>query len=184
MSFATSTAIALGVGAASAGASVYGAKKSADASKGAAKTQSAAADKAMAAQQAGYQQQRADFDPYRQAGVAALGRLGATAGTYTGGMPQQGPPQGQPMQMGQLGMRPPGGPMPGQGVPQMQAQMGMGGPQGGGMAQGGMVRVIAPTGEVAMLPAAQAQLAVQRGARIDNSGGGGMPGGPMQRGMV
>lgn len=133
-----------------------------NASKNAAKTQAVAGDKALAAQQAGYTQQRNDFQPYQQAGVAALGRLGQTAGTYQGGPPQppsQMPPQGPPQGLGQLGQPP---------------QMGMGGP--GGPQGGALVQVRAPTGEMAMLPQAQAQAAVAKGATI--VGQGGQPGMP------
>lgn len=164
MSVATGTAIAIG---ASTAASLAGAKMAANASKNAAKTQAAAGQQAIQAQQAGYQQQRQDFNPYLQAGTAALGRMGQTAGTYTGGPPQP-PPQGPPQGLGQLGMPPQGAP------PQMA---------GGSPPQGGMVRVQAPTGEVAMLPQAQAQLAVQKGAKILGPGGPPQPGAMPGRGL-
>lgn len=170
MSGVTGTMIGIGVA-----SSLASAKMQSNAAKNAAKTQAAAGDKALAAQQSGYQQQRQDFQPYQQAGNAALARLGQTAGTYTGGstaapfpMPQQ-PPQGG---LGSLGQPPPGAlpplggsPAPGPGMP---PQM----PSGG--AQGGLVRVQAPTGEMAMLPPQQAQAAVAKGAKIlDGSPGAG-----------
>jgi hypothetical protein len=188
----TATIVGLSTAAARAGASVYAAKKGANAAKNAAATQSAAADKALAAQKEGYQQQRQDFSPYQQAGTAALGRLGATAGTYTGGMPSQGPPpmpppsppQGIPgpvmnqqggglASLGQSQGQPPGGPPPGAPSP----TSGIPPSPGGGVPGGGqMVRVQAPTGEVAMLPMAQAQAAVQKGAKIlQGPPQGGMP---------
>lgn len=174
MSVATGTAIAIGVGAAGAASSLASAKIAANASKSAAKTQAAAGQQALNAQQQGYQQQRQDFSPYLQAGTTALGRLGQTAGTYTGGMPQpQGPPPQMPQRpqqaMGSLGsLGAPQGPPPGAPPPQM------------GGAQGGLVRVQAPTGEVAMLPMAVAQQAVQKGAKILQDGPQGMPPGGMQ----
>lgn len=168
MCVGTATAITLGVTAASAGASLAGAKMASNASKNAAATQSAAADKALAAQQQGYQQQRQDFSPYLQAGTAALGRLGQTAGTYTGGMPKPQAPLSPPMGgMGQLGA--PSPQMPGQTpvtMPQVGAvpqQPGTGGPM-----PGSLVKVQAPTGQVAMLPQDVAQRAVAAGAKIVN----------------
>jgi hypothetical protein len=170
MSGVTGTMIGIGVA-----SSLASAKISSNASKNAAKTQAAAGDKALAAQQAGYQQQRQDFSPYQQAGNAALGRLGQTAGTYTGGMPQpppqmpQQPPPGGLGSLGQPSMGAPsssmgGQPAPGPGMP----------PQGPQSAPGGLVRVQAPTGEMAMLPPQQAQAAVAKGAKIlDGSPGAG-----------
>lgn len=58
----------IGAGVLGAGASIYGANKAADA-------QTAAADKASQIAQDQYQQNRADFTPFRQAGVDALGQL-------------------------------------------------------------------------------------------------------------
>ena len=172
-------AIAIGLGA-SAAAQVAAAKVASNAAKKAAATQAAAGEKGLQAEREGYQQQRTDFNPYREQGTAALGNLSRMAGQYTGGPaptggwgaappaqppgPPQGPPQGPPgrPQMGQLGNAPPpsGGPQMSGGAPPMS-----GGPMapGGG---GGMVRVQAPNGEIAMLPMAQAQQAVQKGARI------------------
>jgi hypothetical protein len=71
-------AVPLIIGAASAGAQAYGAKKQADAAKGAARDQQAAGDRALAANQAVYQDQRSMMAPYVQAGqssASALGRL-------------------------------------------------------------------------------------------------------------
>lgn len=150
-----------------AGASLVGAKMSSNASQDAAKTQSAAADKALAAQQQGYQTQRADFSPYLQAGTAALGRLGQTAGTYTGGMPA---PQAPRPGLGQLGTPPPSMPTTMSAMPSVPSGQ-MPPPQGRAMAgmtppAGGLITVQAPTGETAKMTQAQAQMAVQKGARI------------------
>lgn len=173
-------AVPLILGGASAATSIAGAKMASNASKNAANTQSTAADRALAAQQAGYQQQRQDFAPYQQAGTGAVGRLNNLAGQYTGGMPNQPPPNAPlpaspPPGLGQLGMPGPGmrpqanivwsgrqqpPQMGGPGMPPPGAMSQ--GPQGGGSA----VRVQAPTGEIAMLTPQQAQMAVQKGARV------------------
>lgn len=185
MCIGTAATIGIITAGVSAGTSIAGAKMASNASKNAAKTQSSAADKALAAQQQGYAQQRSDFSPYQQAGAAAVGRLGQTAGTYTGGPPQ---PQG-PQMGGQLGQMPQNWHPPQSpplGPPQQgQPQPGMGpGPQGhnvgvnlgqqgavpqapgGGPMPGSLVRVQAPSGEVAMLPREAADRAVQKGARV------------------
>lgn len=60
MSVAASTAIALGVAAGTAGAGIYGAKKSADAANNAAGIQGQSADKALA-----FQEQQAQLDAQR-----------------------------------------------------------------------------------------------------------------------
>ena len=125
-----------------AGASVGGAVIASKASKGAAKTQSEAADKALGLQTQQYEQSRQDFAPYQQQGQAALGRLGqmATAPRMNFGAGQTatlGNPMGQPQ-----AQQPP---------PQPQA---------------GLVRVQAPTGEIALLSRQQAQDALRRGARV------------------
>jgi hypothetical protein len=56
----------------------------ANASKSAAKTQSAAADRAAELQNEQYQQARADQEPWRQAGINALGVMQQTAGNVPG----------------------------------------------------------------------------------------------------
>jgi hypothetical protein len=87
-------AIPMIVGAAS---SVAAAKMSSNAANKAAKTQTAAADKALAANQAVYQDQRQLMAPYTQAGqsaVTTLGRLltpGAGATYASAPLPQLGP---------------------------------------------------------------------------------------------
>lgn len=58
----------IGAGVLGAGASIYGANKAADA-------QTAAADKASQIAQSQYQQNRADFQPFRDAGTSALATL-------------------------------------------------------------------------------------------------------------
>lgn len=142
---------------------LIGAKIQSNAAKKVAAIQSASADKALAAQKAGYESQRADFEPYQQAGAAALGRLGATAGTFTGGMPQQ-PQMPQQGGLGQLGQPPQGQAQMGG----MSPQMGQAVPQqpGGGPMPGSLVRVKAPNGQIAMLPRDMAQRAVEKGAQV------------------
>lgn len=138
--------------------------------KAAAQQQQATAQ-AMANSQRLEQQQRQDFSPYQQAGASAVSRLG--------GMAQAQRPQfqpGGPQTFSSLGQSAPadaGGfgsamqNIPGQHVagvatqtPPQQAQMA---PQG---TSGGMVRVQAPTGEVATMSQQQAQAAVQKGAKV------------------
>ena len=106
-------AIPLIIGAASTGASLYGAKKGADAAKSAAKIQSTSVDKAQAFNEKAWQQQQEALNPYKQAGQYSLAAL--MARQYGGGAQQYQPPPGY---------GPPRPPMP-QGPPQ-----GFPGPQG------------------------------------------------------
>lgn len=124
MSVATSTAIALAVGAGGAAANMYGAKKGADAAKKAAAIQGASVDKAQAFNEKAWQQQQEALNPYRQAGQYSLAALmarqyGGSAGQYMppqgyGGGPGGMPPQPSPGQFtGQGGQGMPlGGPPP------------------------------------------------------------------------
>ena len=159
----------------SGGTAVAKAKIQSNAAKGAAKDQQQATNQALAVQQQANQ-------PYMDLGRQAAQRLGqmsqnaqpytqvfgngAGAQSFGGpqmGQPPQGPPPGSLAGLGRPqpppGMGQPPGP---QGPPQGQQPM-QGPPQGGG----GMVRVQAPTGEVAMLPdgSPQLQMALQKGAR-------------------
>jgi len=143
MCVATTTAIAIGAGAAS---SIYAAKKGADTAKDAAKTQSAAAQQAIDLQKTQYQQARQDFNPYQQAGAGAVGRLQQRAAApppaFTPGQPSTfslGNPQGMPQQ---------GPPQPMQGGPQQ------------------MVKIQSPDGEVRPIPANLVPMALQRGGRV------------------
>jgi hypothetical protein len=106
MSVGTGTAIALGLGAASAGSSLIGAKMASSASKDAAKTQTAAANQALE-----YEKQRAAdlqgrLQPYQTMGQAAMPGLLQAAG-ITPSAPAGGG------WAGALGVPPGGGPMVG-----------------------------------------------------------------------
>jgi hypothetical protein len=140
MPAAISIPMLIGLTGASAGAQVAGAVIGSKAAKSAAKTQAAAADQSLAFQKQQYQQSRQDFAPYQQQGAQAVGQLGA--------MTQARPMTFDPAQP--------------QGLPRSTAQTG----QLGMAAPGGTVRVQAPTGEIAMLTAQQAQAAVAKGARV------------------
>jgi hypothetical protein len=67
-----------------AGATVVGSLVGASASKSAAKTQAAAAGQASDLQREMFQQTRADQEPWRQAGINALGEMQRTAGNVPG----------------------------------------------------------------------------------------------------
>jgi hypothetical protein len=67
-----------------AGAVVVGSVISSNAAKSAAKTQASAATNATELQAAQYEQTRADQEPWRQAGVNALGEMQRTAGNVPG----------------------------------------------------------------------------------------------------
>lgn len=188
MSVATSTAIAIGLGAAGAASSVYGANKAAGAAKTAAGLQEQSVNRAQDFQQQAWQQQQQALAPYRQMGINALNALqarqygpGGTQGQNAGAIGLQNAPgwQGggfslaslQPggggMPGGMVGQRPfnqqptMAPPMPPQGQPQMQQ------PQGGG-ALGNMMQ-----GVMGMAPQA-AQMAQQGGGAMvsvqDDSG--------------
>ena len=160
------------------GTAVASAKMQSNAAKNAAKDQQKATNQALAVQQQANQ-------PYMDLGRQAaqrLGQMSQNAQPYTQqfggpggsngfqafggpqmGQPPQGPPPGSLAGLGQPPQGPGmGGPPQGMRPPQGQPPM-QGPPQGGG----GMVRVQAPTGEIAMFPAGSPglQKALQAGAR-------------------
>ena len=141
-------AIPLIVGAAS---SVAGAAISAHAAGKAADQQRDASNQALGFQRDIFQQQQAALNPYINLGTSAIGRYNQRYG----GAPAGGVGTG-------LGFDAVGPVRP----------VAAYGPQ-----TGPVVRVQAPTGEIAMLPQAQAQIAVSKGARILDSGA---PNGPQQ----
>lgn len=164
----TATVVGITAAAGSAGASIYAAKKGSDAAKNAAATQSAAAQKALDFQKQQYAQVQQNFDPYRQAGASALGRLGTQA-TTPAPVFQPGQPQpsfaslGNPMggQMPQQGM---GQAIPNPQVGQSPAMM-QGGQQGQQGGQG-MVLMLGPDGSRRPVPAQVAQQLTQRGFKV------------------
>lgn len=118
MAIATTTAIAIGATAASAGASVYGAKKAAGASKQAASAQERSANRAMDLQRNIYNQQQQMQSPFVGLGQQAAMTLGRLSGV-TPGSRFAAPPMQAPMGMGPVGGM--GGGMGGMGggVPRM-----------------------------------------------------------------
>lgn len=177
MSVATSTAIAIGLGAAGAASSVYGAKKASDASKDAARIQVGSADKAQQFNERVYGDQKQLMAPYIQGGQESFARLmqqhwgtplpaGAapSAGNSTvlaqqAGMALPRPPQGsqmpqggQPMTLGAMQSQAGGGPSQGQSMP-------------GAPPQEPMVLMESPDGERRPVPQSKVALAEQRGAK-------------------
>lgn len=157
-------AVPLIVGAASAGASMFGASRAADASKKAARTQSDAANKALNLQKEIYQNQQQLMSPYVQGGQAAFANMQRMAGGQ-GPMPPSPPvPLGQAMSGGP--------PMTPRGIPLGQAmggpmQMGGGAPMGGPPEMdGGMVTIAMPDGSTQQMPRSAAQPLLMRGAQI------------------
>lgn len=129
MAIATTTAIAIGATAASAGASVYSAKKGASAAKNAAAVQGRSADRALDLQRNIYNQQMQMQSPWvglGQQSAMTLGRLtGVTPGSRFAAPPMQAPMgMGMPMGGGMGGM---GGGVPRMpmGQPQMAPRMPM-----------------------------------------------------------
>ncbi len=154
-----------------AGGAIASAKIQSNAAKKAAATQAASATEARNVQQTQYQQARQDFNPYQQAGAAALGRLGQQASapriTFDPNAPKSS--QGMPVQtpLGayaqshapQAGM--------GAGAPNMAA-MGQGGGPGPSALQGQagpLWTVQGPDGSTKQLPADVAQQFIARGAK-------------------
>ena len=84
----------------SGGMGLIGAGMASNASKGAAQTQADAAREAILAEMAMYGQSRADLAPYREAGYAALGQLGALAQQPVGYYPYEAPAALDPGQYG------------------------------------------------------------------------------------
>ena len=172
--------------------SAVGAKLNSNAAKDAAKIQADSAQKALDERKRLFDIETANRKPYLDASMAALGRLGQSAGqpmnlpaAYQNPYapkPQGGGFAGMLGQMGQMaprqgGMQPQGGWMPqGQNVtsapgsmqPQGQPMAQQGAPQA---PQGDLVTVQAPNGQTARLPRQQAEMAVQKGARIVPSQG-------------
>lgn len=185
MAVATSTALLLAA-AGSGGLQLWGAKKSADASKKAANQQVASSDQGLALQKDIYGQQVAGMQPYAQFGQQALGSLGSLMGfpalPPATGRDQSGAPLG-PITGNQ-------GPI-NMGDPRVQAlarggsmidPIQRGGTLGSAMGQSSyrtpgqgtgptaptsapMVTLIAPTGEQGQFPSDQAEQFIQRGAR-------------------
>lgn len=189
MSVATSTAVAIGLGAAGAATSVYGANKAANAAQTASAQQQASVNRAQDFAQQAWQQQQQALAPYRQAGNTALQNLMQTYGNQTPqdfarrsqgfvnaarmnpyGMPF--PPQGGTMANPGGGMPPqqppqqlPGGGMPP--GPMQQPQAGGAPPMAmGGMPQGGLVTVQDDTGATQQVPASMAAQYQQRGFTV------------------
>lgn len=183
---------ALGAGAKAVG-DISSAKINSNASKDAAKIQADSAQKALDERKRLFDIETANRAPYLAASQKALAELGSRATPPPMAMPSsyQNPyapkPQGGGFagmlgQMGQMtprqgGMQPQGGWMPqGQNVtsapgsmqPQGQTMASQGAPQA---PQGDMVTVQAPNGQTARLPRQQAEMAVQKGARIVPSQG-------------
>jgi hypothetical protein len=159
------------IGAAGVGTQLVGAKMGSNAAKNAAQAQIASTDKAQAFTERAYQDQQRALAPYMQAGQQSLGSL---MGQY-GGKPLQNPyapsgmsAQGQPEFGGMPQGQPQGGGMSlgsAMGQPRPQGQPMQAPPMQAGAPAGGMVRVKAPTGEVAMMQdGPQLQMALQRGA--------------------
>jgi hypothetical protein len=152
----------------SAASNLVSAKLQSNAADRASRTQAEAADKALAFQKEQYQQSRADFNPYLQAGADALGRMGTAATapvtSFRPGQPQQlGMAQGippQPMARGPVSA----GAAAFQGQP---PQLGMApqGPQPQGAQGGALWTIQSPDGETKQLPQAIAQQFIARGAR-------------------
>lgn len=151
MCVAVATVAAIG-----AGTSIASAKIQSNAAKNAAKTQTEAANKSLAFQQQQFANQQAAFQPYQQAGARANAQLSNLASRPTPQFVPGGQQQAFGAPQGQLGMP--------QGMPPQPVSR----PMGGAMPppQGRMVMVQAPTGETQQMPEAEAQRAVQAGARV------------------
>lgn len=150
-------AIPLAIAGGSALLKLFGAKKSADAAKEAARIQAASAQQALNLQQQLYGQSRADLDPYRQHGVQGLTALSALMGhPQPAPSPWVGPQVGQasPQQRGPL---PPGATPTGYAVNRGTVPGLPGGP-------GSMVLLRAPNGQVKPVPAEQVDYYLARGA--------------------
>lgn len=149
MSVATSTAIALGVGAASAGASVAAARMQSNAANNAARIQGASQDRAQGFNQQVYSDQQRLLNPYVQAGNDSLSRLMAQhwgSGGLSPGMRGTATSYGmQETPNSQYAPPPPGSRAPGMGsnippnvaAPRFGAQMAPQGPPMQGPPQGG-----------------------------------------------
>lgn len=178
----TATIIGISAAAASTGATVYAAKKGANAAKDAARQQTDAAEKALETQRESYATQRQDFSPYQRAGNEALQRLQdmgrGPRNTFDPGAPMRtlgnptGPGSGNTSianarpgsgGMGQMGMNssqaPPGGPIAAQGMAQ-------GGPPSSPLQGQQMVLMQGPDGAKRPVPANVAEQLKQRGFTV------------------
>jgi len=160
------------------GATIVANDVAAEGEKKAAKQKEDAAKRALAVQQQVHQQTQASFQPYTATGGAAMGTLGnmlglsPAANTNTAGgstFAQTSPTSladGQvdgleaPVRTGRMGM-------PRDEAPRSQAreQTASSYASIGDMAGGDVVQLRAPTGEVALVPRAQAPFYLERGAR-------------------
>ena len=150
-------AIPLAIAGGSAILKLFGAKKSADAAKEAARIQAQSAQTALNLQQQLYGQSRADLDPYRQHGVQGLTALSALMGHP---QPAPSPPVGPQIgtvQPGQRGPLPPGATPTGYAVNRGTVPGLPGGP-------GSMVLLRAPNGQTKPVPADQVDYYLARGA--------------------
>jgi hypothetical protein len=175
MSVGTVTAIGLGVAAGTAGASIYGAHKGAQAAQKASEQQQQAAKEAIAYAEPKYQQAlqiaqqqaalgRAGLQPYTaqgQQGLTALSSLLGLPASASAGMAGAGG-------VNRAGMPPPGA----IGAESPYTRVGAGGPPGiptGGVAvprgTAPPVMLRAPTGQVQAVPADQAEFFLARGAQ-------------------
>lgn len=176
MCVATSTAISIATLGATAGASIYGATKSAGASTHAADIESAAAQQALDFTKAQKAKQEAAYAPYAAAGAQAASSLPGMVRP----MPTGGPPAPYTSQftataparpLSAMGAAPAAvGPPPGM-MPPAQGMAPAGPPQPGGVAppavgQGQMVTMQAPDGTTRPIPKEQVQFYLQKGAKV------------------
>jgi hypothetical protein len=171
-----------------AGVSLYGTHKQASAAKDAAGQQVDAANQAKAELRPIHEQNIARMQPYANIGNQALGSLGSLMGYQGGGAPMApgaapsgpaSPLSPQQIQAGQMmgqgiGRVFNGSPV-GTAVPRTASSYGSlaslgAGATGGSMPTGGggMIRMMAPDGEMREIPAALEQQATQAGARRVN----------------
>lgn len=149
--------------------SAVGAKINSNASRDAQRIAADSAQKSLDEKKRLFDIETANRRPFLDASQAALGRLGAQAGQPMNlpasfQNPYAPKPQGQPQMLGQMGqMTPRQDGMSPQGQPMGSPMPPQGGPQA---PQGDLVTVQAPNGQTARLPREQAQMAVQKGARV------------------
>lgn len=151
------------IGAAGAGASIYGAKNGANAARDAAALQVAASDRAQQFNERAYSDQKQAMNPYMQLGSDAMARYQQKYGGQPAGGQRPAPmgapppmvaaPQGQPRGMSPFGAPPPQGPSMQPGAP----------PQG----QPGepMVLMVGPDGEQKSIPQSNVPQALALGAK-------------------
>lgn len=156
-------AIPLIVGAVSAGASVYGAKKNADANKEASKTEAESADKALDFSKTVYNERKQQLTPYQEFGARSLGTLGDLLGIPA--PKTNAPPMATDPNRIQSGQSFPaswvsGSPL--SGTP--QTAPGNGSPVGA--PSGGMVTIQAPDGSRRAVPSGLQTFYVARGGTV------------------